>query len=777
MVQAFVKPDRASRSQSVAQCSVEPHLSQQGEGRARAFIITTAALLDCGAMSAAALLAVAVALLTAIITLAPAKAASDPPPFDTITLRPGLNAVGWVSEPRSTADLFDEIPQLESIWTWDSWEQRWRSAAPAVPSSLHTLKRLAPGETAFFVLTGDAPIDFERPLQVATGTVSLNRGYNIVTWLGRDDVPLSHALKGIGRSLQSAQIWNSEAQAWTTPPEGAAINRGAPLNIITDWGIQWLQPTYVMPPVKTPGLSAWQRQMSLDAIRQVMEFHDKRWAIQADPFVFTVYAGSSYEALARQFLDVGLISPRTHSEPPIEYIKELLIRNGEPVGGTASYGAIVHRWPTDATNRYISSLYAHEYFHVLQAQFVLHDRILYDPRLQIDERYGYGHWIQEGSAEFAQHTFVADQYSIPQSREQNRILRSLTDQTPQLADLFEGGGDQWRWGYTLGYLAVEDLVASAGEDALIEVWRSGRQLQSRGPGMRWIRPFTVFIDSFQRAFGLEFESWLASFTRWQCEQVARNEGQSATKCDKTESSAPNDAETAMATVQVTGIVVGPGNVPIPSVPIYACNEERTLCGASRTISAPDGTFDLSLPPTVKPYLLVLELGLDCPYPYVAGAIPGQGTAGIHYGPAGTHYEVGPDGLADIRIAVPINACGTRITGTVRMDTGSSPKELMLVEAHSRYNAGFVWTRDGRFWITVSYTATDMPWAFEFSFLHRQSVATLGFSGHCSIVYAPTTPESYIYAGDGWTISDHEFHVPAEGIDGLEIIVNPKVCTP
>ena len=730
--------------------------------------------------AAAALLAVAVALLTAIITLAPAKAASDPPPFDTITLRPGLNAVGWVSEPRPTADLFDEIPQLESIWTWDNWEQRWRSAAPAVPSSLHTLKRLAPGETAFFVLTGDAPIDFERPLEVATGTVPLNRGRNMVTWLGRDDVPLSHALKGIGRSLQSAQIWNNEAQAWTTPPEGAMVNRGTPLNITMDWGIQWLQPTYVMPAVKTPGLSSWQRQMSLDAIRQVMEFYDKRWAIQADPFVFTVYAGSSYGTLARQFRDDDLMPPESPRGTQIEIIRESLTKNGEPVGGVGSGSMILHRWPTDASARYISSLYAHEYFHVLQAHFVPTDL---DYRLG-ETAYYDGFWFQEGTAEFAQHAFLADQYSIPQSREHNRITRSLTKQTPQLSDLFLGDGDQWRWAYTLGYLAVEDLIASSGEDALIDIYRLGRYLQPRGPGMRWIIPPIAFTDLFQRVFGQDFESWRASFARWQCEQVARNEWRSTVECGEAENPAPDDTETTTATPRITGIVVGPGDVPIPWVPITACNEERTWCRAGRTVSGPDGTFDLLLHPShrvLTPYLLVLELGEDCPRPYEAGEIPGQSTTG-------TRYEVGPDGLADVRISVPINACGIRVTGTVRLGTGT-PMYLTGIQARSRWGdkANAVRMLDGRFWITVPHTSKGIPsqnmaWLFEFTLSQidlRISVEGISVEWHplyCDFAYAPATVEGYIYTGDGFALSDGEFYVPAEGIDGLEIVVDTEVCT-
>ena len=298
--------------------------------------------------------------------------------------------------------------------------------------------------------------------------------------------------------------------------------------------------------------------------------------------------------------------------------------------------------------------------------------------------------------------------------------------------------------------------------------------------MRWITPPIAFADLFQRVFGQDFEYWRTGFTLWQCEQVARNEWRSTAECGETENSAPVDAETT-ATTRITGIVVGPGDVPIPSVPISACNTETGwYCNiVGQTISDSDGTFDLPLRhshPGSTPYLLVLELGEDCPRPYVAGEILGQSTTG-------TRYEVGPDGLADVRISVPINACGIRVTGTVRLGT-DTPMYLTRIQARLRWGdkANAVRTLDGRFWITVPHISKgirsqNMAWLFEFTL----SQIDLGISVewhplYCDFAYAPATVEGYIYTGDGFALSDGEFYVPAEGIDGLEIVVDTEVCT-
>ncbi len=62
-------------------------------------------------LAIAALIAVLAALLF------PAVLANAQEPSEAGTrLEPGVNLVGWVGEATPVSQLFDEIPQLESIW-------------------------------------------------------------------------------------------------------------------------------------------------------------------------------------------------------------------------------------------------------------------------------------------------------------------------------------------------------------------------------------------------------------------------------------------------------------------------------------------------------------------------------------------------------------------------------------------------------------------------------------------------------------------------------------
>ena len=67
------------------------------------------------------LLTLAAATLAALLLTSAMANAQEPPESQTAThLEPGINLVGWVGEPASVSQLFDEIPQLEAVWAWDA---------------------------------------------------------------------------------------------------------------------------------------------------------------------------------------------------------------------------------------------------------------------------------------------------------------------------------------------------------------------------------------------------------------------------------------------------------------------------------------------------------------------------------------------------------------------------------------------------------------------------------------------------------------------------------
>lgn len=107
-----------------------------------------------GAVLAAALVLVAVGLTTAAAqepdeTVAEV-AASRPQPTDTMItiLSPGDNLVGWIEGTTPVADLFEAVPEIETVWAWDVLRRQWSAASRRVPSELHTLWTAEAGDGA-----------------------------------------------------------------------------------------------------------------------------------------------------------------------------------------------------------------------------------------------------------------------------------------------------------------------------------------------------------------------------------------------------------------------------------------------------------------------------------------------------------------------------------------------------------------------------------------------------------------------------------------------------
>ena len=138
-----------------------------------------------------------------VLTVATTSAFGSDEATETIRLEPGDIYVGWVSDPISVDELFTAIPKAALIYTWDADRRGWRSAIRDVGGSLTTVE---PGMAAMVRIVGNERVEWQRPMTPAKGMVTLYRGVNWVTWVGRDDWPLDQVARGIGTSLVSIRV-------------------------------------------------------------------------------------------------------------------------------------------------------------------------------------------------------------------------------------------------------------------------------------------------------------------------------------------------------------------------------------------------------------------------------------------------------------------------------------------------------------------------------------------------------------------------------------------
>lgn len=119
-----------------------------------------------------------------LLTVALGTATADDPETITTRLEPGLNFVGWVGPTTLVAELFADVPEIDVAYAWNASEQRWLSASPDVPESLHSLRTLRTGSGLVLRIDSTEAVVWSRPLVRGSGWVWLARGFNLVPWVG-----------------------------------------------------------------------------------------------------------------------------------------------------------------------------------------------------------------------------------------------------------------------------------------------------------------------------------------------------------------------------------------------------------------------------------------------------------------------------------------------------------------------------------------------------------------------------------------------------------------
>ena len=553
--------------------------------------------------------AVALAGVLAALLLAPAAAEDeawygvDPAEELAITLRPGLNPVGWTAAPTTPAALFEEIPQAEAIFAWDAPRQQWLLAGRDAPEPSQPLREIAPGTGLLIRLGGDQPVEWARPILPVRGTVKLRPGSNFVAWAGRDDVPLAHALRGIGVSLESASYWDSEAMEWhrydpsadtENPP---LLRRGDPLWATLPRSVVWLQPTYLQPKI----IGSSERVLSdLDKVRR---HFDQQYAVQAEAADLTIEV-SGNDARCAGF------------------------------AGCYRTDGIIYLHP----HRYSDDLFAHEYFHALQYNLMDWGDSHY-PDLSIHRA-----WLIEGSAELAAWDYaLSNDLPIWAFGRQTRswsALRGLAEHilsanTPRLPTRDE------TWEYSHGAVALDRVAGADNRAPLVELWRLLSPVHEIA-GREWDSGYDLHT-AFAGAFGIELTEFLQEFNGWGDGIIAKR-----------------GTERSLGPI-LAGTIVREDDQPVSGRIVRAYyHSEREFVNplpvATGTTDA-DGNFSLNVV-SFRRYLLAVELEPGC-HAAVAGG-------GITFVPARAEsFSPGGAGIAGIEVVAPAGACAQSMTGTLR----------------------------------------------------------------------------------------------------------------
>ncbi len=443
----------------------------------------------------------AVAVGMSIATSVAQAADSD---TETIELEPGDNFIGWVAEPIAVADIFKAIPQAALIYRWDADSRTYQYAIREMDGNLETLQ---PGMAAKIRISGSEPVEWERPLTPAKGSMTLYSGTNWVAWNGRDEWPLDEVARGIGKSLVSIEVrglaYQSDSNITDTinPLEGdTKIRRGDALRVTVNRDLRWLQPTGMMPNTVYVGdiPESLQEEISAD-IQRVVDFFAEDFAIESDFSGTTIVIYESVDALVN-YRDSG-VEP-TLGTPP-GWVREDFAQIGNPA---FPWGTLIRSCTWSPPCREPSfekgiQLLTHEMFHIVQYHLTQSERLAETPD-----------WLNEGSAMWTEWR-VPSEFHAPSIVSYQTYLDRLLDDAARTSVTLPGIEEHSHiWAYRLGHLASRRLAELSSADAIPELYRLMLP-QIIGKERRWVEQ-PQWKAAFKTAFGLTTTEFYQQFAAW-----------------------------------------------------------------------------------------------------------------------------------------------------------------------------------------------------------------------------------------------------------------------
>ena len=439
------------------------------------------------------------AFIVALTVLASVSVrANDPEATSTMTLEPGRNFVGWVSEPIAVSDVFTQLPAADLIYTWDPNLRRYRTAYPDGGGSLDALE---PGMAATINIDGRRSVKWERPLTPAKGMVTLYRGVNWVTWVGRDEWPLDQVARGIGQSLVSIRVGDS---TWPAPLDASlddlpVLRRGDPLQVTVSRDLSWLQPTGILPPnVVWAGDVPQSLKDKITAdIRRTVDFFAATFAVETDFSETTILLYHSIDAAVEH--DESGAEPRIGNPPG--WLRNQLTHGGQASAWRWGFYMPTCAWqspaPQPCRSKSVETL-THEWFHLLQTQLAASDVWRVSPT-----------WMTEGSAMWVEWLLPAESRTVPYERDRKWRVDQVARTSVRLQGVEDWNGS---WSYLMGPVAAERLADLSGNEALTEFYRSLHP-QIIGKEQRWERA-PSWNEAFETAFGLTPSAFYGDFAAW-----------------------------------------------------------------------------------------------------------------------------------------------------------------------------------------------------------------------------------------------------------------------
>ena len=620
--------------------------------------------------------AAAAFLTAAALVLSRPANASDFPDFTqtfTTRLEPGDNLIGWTGGHKLIERIWEEVLQIEAVWSWDPNSKRYRIAAPSMPYRLWTLRILEPGMGLMLRISGDEAVDWERPRKPAQGTVLLIEGNNLVTWLGRDDTPIDHVVKGLGMTFDSITIQSSnssELESYDPATMESAeslptVTFGDPIWVTTTMDTIWLQPTGVVPDIHfVAGTPQHIKDSVQSDMESVVQYFNEVWGLEADFTDVPILAAHIEGETAQLLWDLSALHQATFVSPFDAFVHPEA--KDDSVQPRVVYGLSTHvhlnlsNWNQTSWHASIETHIAHEYSHVVQWQLGGAP----ERRAAVDAL-----WINEGQAMWMQNAYAVAKGNTTWSQLEPLFQASYQEQV-----------SSDRIGPYVGpYIVFARLIEDYGDESWTGLWRSAFSL-TRGIGASEDCDARLWVASMERVYDLSLRE--LSDLILSSEQIDID--------DLPHGSDSDDDPLAVCRRRITGLLVDPDDNPIADAELGAF---RTSGGTTTplTISGADGDFAVE---ARGDGIYHLQANIEGCWLYFAG----EGASPFSEG--AREIRVAGHDVIGVVFRVPRGLCEYQVSGVIRNSDGAAVERAWMTAWSDQGNSGREFLRRGPFEITV-----------------------------------------------------------------------------
>ena len=408
-----------------------------------------------------------------LATIRPASAADD----DTITttLHAGWNLIGWIHEETPASEVFEQLPELESI-------HGGALADGEEPDDADAVEQLQAGRGYWFRISDGDAIEWVRPATSAGRRFQLEPGRQLVAWAGRSDIELADALAGLTEHLTSAQRWiAAEQRAVPWPPDPSVepveiplLRRGEAVEVTLTEATEWLQPSGVYHRVAFAG--GLQHQLPDDFretveadVAWVVDLFASRFAWEMETRRLTVRIATTPEALARLQSRARTSAHAWARSPATRAGVNEIVMSADYWNPAYSSGPGVG---------HVRSVVAHEYFHIMQFE------------LAGPARHRTPGWLTEGTATWLGQGLLGRLPTVSDAQFWTTELNLATRFRPSDP------------AHALGVAALTILIERSGTETVIDFWRN--LAPRKGVARSW-------QTAFRETFGLSSQEFYKLF--------------------------------------------------------------------------------------------------------------------------------------------------------------------------------------------------------------------------------------------------------------------------